>query len=68
MHTTLKVTGMHCEGCENKIQKMLPRIDSVENVTADREAEQVTFDSNGSDSTLNAVKSKIDDLGYQVVG
>lgn len=67
MHTTLKVTGMHCEGCENKIKKMLPRIESVENVTADREAEQVTFDSNGNNDTLNAVKTKIDDLGYQVV-
>lgn len=67
MHTTLKVTGMHCEGCENKIQKMLPRIESVANVKADRNAESVEFEFNSSDSVLTAVKSKIDDLGYTVV-
>ena len=67
MHITLKVTGMHCEGCENKFRKMLPRIESVENVNADRLAETVEFEFNGSDDVLSAVKSKIDDLGYSVV-
>ncbi len=65
--TTLKVTGMHCEGCENRIKKMLPRIDTVENVEADRNDEKVVFESNGSDETLQSVKEKIADLGYQVV-
>lgn len=65
--TTLKVTGMHCEGCENKIKKMLPRIDTVENVEADRNEEKVVFESNGSDEILKSVKDKIADLGYQVV-
>lgn len=65
--TTLKVTGMHCEGCENRIKKMLPRIDTVQNVEADRNTEKVVFESNGGDDTLQAVKEKIADLGYQVV-
>ena len=65
--TTMKVTGMHCEGCENRIKKMLPRIDSVENVEADRNEEKVVFESNGNDDTLQMVKEKIADLGYQVV-
>ncbi|HKJ47386.1 MAG TPA: heavy-metal-associated domain-containing protein [Balneolales bacterium] len=63
----LKVTGMHCEGCENKIRKMLPRIDSVDNVKADRNAELVEFTFNGNEDTLIAVKDKIADLGYEVV-
>jgi len=63
----LKVTGMHCEGCENKIRKMLPRIDSVDNVKADRNAELVEFTFNGNEDTLTAVKDKIADLGYEVV-
>ena len=66
MQTTLKITGMHCGGCETKLQKMLPRIESVDNVAADREAETVSFEYDGSDDTLSAVKSKIGDLGYQV--
>ena len=65
--TELNVKGMHCEGCEDRIKKMLPRIDSVSDVTADRNAEKVTFTSNGESETLNAVKDKIADLGYQVV-
>jgi copper chaperone CopZ len=63
----LKVTGMHCEGCENRIKKMLPRIDSVDNVKADRNAESVEFSYNGDADTLTAVKDKIADLGYEVV-
>ena len=65
--TTLKVTGMHCEGCENRIKKMLPRIDTVENVEADHNNDKVVFESNGNDDTLQMVKEKIADLEYQVV-
>jgi copper chaperone CopZ len=65
--TELDVKGMHCEGCESRIKKMLPRIDSVDDVTADRNTEKVTFSSDGTPKTLNAVKEKITELGYQVV-
>lgn len=64
--TSLKVTGMHCEGCENRIQKMVGKIDGVSEVTADREAEKVVFDFDGSAETLTAIKEKIDELGYKV--
>ena len=64
--TELHVTGMHCEGCENRIKKMLPRINSVDDVNADRNAEKVEFTSDGSPETLKAVKDKIVDLGYEV--
>lgn len=62
----LKVTGMHCEGCENRIQKMVSKIDSVTDVKADREEEKVAFNFDGSDDTMDAIKAQIDELGYQV--
>ena len=65
--TELHVRGMHCEGCENRIKRMLPRIDSVSDVNADRNAEKVEFTSNGEPDTITAVKEKIGELGYQVV-
>jgi len=65
--TELHVTGMHCEGCENRIKKMLSRIDSVSDVSADHNAEKVEFTSNGNPDTITAVKEKIGELGYQVV-
>jgi len=39
----------------------------VESVHADRTAEKVDLEYNGSDDVLASVKSKIADLGYQVV-
>lgn len=66
--TSLKVTGMQCEGCEKSVQKALGKIDSVSDVKADREDEKVDFNFNGSEDTLNSIKAKIDELGYKVVG
>jgi len=67
MKTTLHVTGMHCEGCENKVQKVLGRLENVSGVKADRNNETVEFDYAGdSGDLLDTVKSKIDDLGYAV--
>jgi len=66
--TSLQVTGMYCEGCENRIQKMVGKIDGVSEVKADREAENVEFDFDGSSETLTAIKDKIDELGYEVAG
>ncbi|HKJ68926.1 MAG TPA: heavy-metal-associated domain-containing protein [bacterium] len=67
MKTTLKVTGMHCEGCENKIQKVVGRIDSVHSVTADRTEEMVELDLDESPELLTTIKTRITDLGYTVV-
>jgi len=64
--TSLKVTGMHCEGCENSVQKTLQKIDSVSDVKADRKNEKVEFNFDGSTDTMNAIKSQIDELGYKV--
>jgi len=66
--TSLKVTGMHCEGCENRIQKMVGKINSVSDINADREKETVEFNYDGSADTMDAIKSQIDDLGYNVEG
>lgn len=67
MNIKLRVTGMHCEGCENSIQKLLPRIESVTDVKADRNEESVSLNYNGHIEVLNAVKNKIEELGYHVI-
>ena len=66
--TSLQVTGMHCEGCENRIRKMVGKINGVSEVKADRNAGKVEFDFDGSSETLTAIKEKIDELGYEVAG
>jgi len=67
MNAEVKVTGMHCAGCESKIQKMLSRIDGIDEVMADRNDQKVSLQYNGSGETLEAAKRKITDLGYTVV-
>lgn len=67
MKTTLHVTGMHCEGCENKIQKVVGRLENVSSVKADRNNESVELEyTSDTGDLLGSVKSKIDDLGYTV--
>ncbi|MGD8427318.1 MAG: heavy-metal-associated domain-containing protein [Balneolaceae bacterium] len=63
---SIKVSGMHCEGCENRIQKVIGKIESVTDVKADRNEETVAFNFDGTSETMNAIKSKIDELGYRV--
>lgn len=64
--TSLKVTGMQCEGCEDSVQNALGAIDNVSDVKADRQAETVEFNFDGSADTMATIKSKIDELGYEV--
>ena len=64
--TTIKVNGMVCEGCENRVQNALKTIEGVENVVANHNngtvtitAEEVVY--------KNAMEEKIEDIGFEVV-
>ena len=61
----IKVTGMHCSGCENRIKNVLSDIKGVEEVKANYKDGVVTVNANESIdvSTLN---EKIEDLGFNV--
>ena len=61
----IKVTGMHCSGCENRIKNVLSDIEGVEDVKANYKDGVVTVNANESIdvSTLN---EKIEDLGFDV--
>ncbi len=61
----IKVSGMHCSGCENRIKNVLSDIEGVEEVKANYQDGVVTVNANESIdvSTLN---EKIEDLGFEV--
>jgi copper chaperone CopZ len=40
--TTVTVSGIHCAGCEDRIQAVLGRIEGVRKVKADHQAQTVT--------------------------
>ena len=63
---TLRVTGMSCTGCEQRIGKLLGRLDGVGQVSADHRSGEVRFRLDGAVTALSTVVARIEDAGYQV--
>ena len=63
---TLKVEGMSCEGCENRIKNALKNIDGVKEVLASHEKKEVKIISN-DDMDKEIFIQKIEDIGFKVV-
>lgn len=64
---TFQVKGMSCSGCEQRIQKVLARIEGVVRSAADHQAEEVRvlFDQNRvAEETL---RFSIEQAGYEVL-
>lgn len=61
----LKVEGMMCTGCENRIKNALKTIDGVENVEADHTSGNVIVRLN-NELQENVIKEKIEDIGFSV--
>lgn len=65
MEIRLKVEGMMCDGCENRIEKALKELPNVESVEANHKEDFVVICLNG-DCEKNKIKEKIENLGFQV--
>lgn len=62
----LKVDGMVCNGCENRVKNALENIDGVENVIANHERGMVTVTSK-EEIDASIIMKKIKDLGYEII-
>ena len=62
----LKVNGMMCEGCENRVKNSLKNIEGVKEVTADHNTGNVTVNANNEVSKELIIET-IEDIGYEVV-
>lgn len=62
----IKVTGMMCAGCENRVQNAVKLLAGVEEVTANHEDGIVKVVS-AENVTIESVKEAIEDLGFDVV-
>lgn len=63
--TIIKVDGMVCNGCENRVQNALKTIEGIENVVANYISGTVTITSK-SEVTISTMKEKIEDIGFKV--
>lgn len=63
---TLKISGMMCGGCENRVKNAVGNIEGVEKVTADHTTGKVVVTANDN-VTEEAVRETIEDIGYEIV-
>lgn len=63
---TIKVNGMVCGGCENRVQNAVKTLEGVEQVIANHKDGTVTVTL--KDELLeSSIKEKIEDIGFEVV-
>jgi copper chaperone CopZ len=67
VEVTIDVGGMTCEGCENAIKKSIGSLQGIAEVSASHvdSLARVTYDS--TLATIEEIKLKIADAGYQVL-
>lgn len=61
----IKVEGMVCNGCENRVQNALKNISGVDNVIADHNTGIVKVILKG-EVEESVIKDKIEDIGFEV--
>lgn len=64
---SLKIEGMHCEGCSNRLTRVLKNLDGVNsaNVSLENKEADIEYDEN----TLNTeeIKEAISDAGFEAI-
>ena len=63
----MKIEGMMCAGCENRVQNALKTIEGVEEVVANHTDGSVKVTAKET-VTEESIKEKIEDIGYTIVG
>ncbi len=63
--TIIKVQGMACGGCENRIQNALKNIEGIEKVVANHKEGTVTITAN--EINIDKIKERMQDLGFTVL-
>lgn len=61
----LKIEGMHCTGCSNRLEKILNNTDGVENAIVSFEEKQAIITYNESQIDPEKLKENIKDAGFK---
>lgn len=56
--------GIHCSGCELRIQNVLSKLPGIQGVKADFKTQSVLLKLDPQKLTVQAVKEKLEELGY----
>ena len=64
--TKIKVNGMMCQGCENRVKNSLMTMEGIEKVEADHTTGMVLVTSNDN-VDIKMMEEKIYDIGFEVI-
>ncbi len=64
--TKIKVKGMVCEGCENRVKNALLTMDGIEKVEANHKEGMVTIITQKEIEKI-VIEEKIEDLGFEII-
>ena len=62
----IKVNGMMCTGCENRVKNALNDLDNIDSVEANHTEGIVKVILN-KEISIDIIKEKIEDLGFEVI-
>ena len=65
---TLHVQGMSCAACVRRVETGLASVDGVSQATVNFATNKATVDYDSSVTSIEDLKEKVSDLGYEVVG
>ena len=63
--TKLKIEGMHCAGCSNRLEKILNNVDGVESAKVSLEEKSADIKYNEEEVELNTILQEIEDAGFK---
>ncbi len=61
---TLKITGMTCSACAARIEKVVSKMDGVEQISVNLATEKATISYDPGATDLSAIKERIGKIGY----
>ena len=64
----IRIFGMSCTGCENRVENVLKNIENVESVNANYNTGIVEIETNNiKDLDMDMIKETLEDLGYDIL-
>ncbi len=67
LSSALKISGMSCSACANRVEKGIAALPGVESATVNYATEKLSVAYDSAKITLKEVAAKVEQLGYQVV-
>ncbi len=61
----LKIEGMHCAGCSNRLEKILNNVDGIESAKVSLEEKSADIKYNEEEVELNTILQEIEDAGFK---